>query len=79
MRSITCGAGVRAVALLRALHRELAQVGVLVVTLGHRERRQDRLAELDLDVGALGDQQRVVARLGQLAEQRRASRPRDLM
>ena len=36
---------------------------------------QDRLAELDLDVGALGDQQRVVARVGQLAEQRRASRP----
>ena len=59
-----------AVALLRALHRELAQVGVLVVALRHRERRQDRLAELDLDVGALGDQQRVVARVGQLAEQR---------
>ena len=36
----------------------------------HRERGQDRLAELDLDVGALGDQQRVVARLGHLGEQR---------
>ena len=60
--------GRRAVALARADHRELAQVGVLVVALGHRERRQDRLPELDLDVGALGDQQRVVARVGQLAE-----------
>ena len=69
MRSITCGAGVGAVALARAYHRELAQVGVLVVAFGHRERRQDRLAELDLDVGPLGDQQRVVARVGQLAEQ----------
>ena len=69
MRSSTCGARRCAVALLRALHRELAQVRVLVVALGHRERRQHRLAELDLDVGALGDQQRVVARLGHLAEE----------
>ena len=58
-----------AVALARALHRELAQVRVLVVAFGDRERRQDRLAELDLDVGALRDQQRVVARVGELAEQ----------
>ena len=58
-----------AVAILRAEHRELAQVRVLVVTFGHRERRQDRLAELELHVGALGDQQRVVARFGRFPEQ----------
>ena len=79
MRSMHVRRGRAAVALLRAAHRELAQVRVLVVALGHRERRQHRLAELDLDVGALRDQQRVVARVGQLAEQVRASRPRDLM
>ena len=56
------------VALVCTLHREVAQVRVLVVTLWHGERRQDRLAELDLDVGALSDEQRVVARVGQLAE-----------
>ena len=76
MRSMHVGAGVAAVAVLRALHRELAQIRVLVVALGHRERRQDGLPELDLDVGALGDQQRVVARVGDLGEQMRASRPR---
>ncbi len=56
------------VALLRAVDRELPQVGVLVVALGHRERRQHRLAELDLDLRALGDQQRVVARVRRFAE-----------
>ena len=39
------------------------------MALRHRERRQRRGAELDLDVGALGDQQRVVARLGVVAEE----------
>ncbi len=39
------------------------------MAFGHRERRQDRLPELDLHVGALGDQQRVVARFGCFAEQ----------
>ena len=34
------------------------------------ERRQDRVAELDLDVGALGDEQGVVARLLVVGEQR---------
>ena len=37
--------------------------------LRHRERGQQRVAELDLDVGALRDQQRVVARLGVVAEE----------
>ena len=50
------GAGRDAVAVLRALDAELAQVGVFVVTLRRGERRQHRVAELDLDVGALGDQ-----------------------
>ena len=50
--------------------REVAQVGGVVgEALGQREVGQLRLAELDLDVGPLGDPQRVVARLGQLAEQ----------
>ena len=59
----------RPVTLLGALHRELAQVRVLVVPFGHRERRQDRLTEIDLDVGALRDEQRVVARVGNFGEQ----------
>ena len=37
---------------------------------GRGERRQHGLAELDVDVGPLGDPQRVVARLGHLGEQR---------
>ena len=75
MRSRTCGASVCAVALRRALVGELAQVADLGVALGHREARQDRLAELDLDVRPLRDPQRVVARLGHLGEERRASPP----
>jgi hypothetical protein len=43
--------------------------GVVGEALGQREVGQLRLAELDLDVAALGDPQRVVARLGHLAEQ----------
>ena len=39
------------------------------MTFGDGERRQDRVAELELDVGALGDQQRVVARLRRFAEE----------
>ena len=38
------------------------------MAFGNGERGQDRLAELDLDVGPLRDEQRVVARLGKLAE-----------
>jgi hypothetical protein len=36
--------------------------GVVVEPLGQREVGQQRLAELDLHVAALGDPQRVVAR-----------------
>ena len=43
--------------------------GVVGEAVGHREVGQLRLAELDLDVGPLGDPQRVVARLGEVAEQ----------
>ena len=43
--------------------------GVVGEALGDREVGQLRLAELDLDVGALGDPQRVVARLGHLGEE----------
>ncbi len=39
------------------------------MALGHREAGQDRVAELELDVRALGDPQRAVARLGHLVEQ----------
>ncbi len=39
------------------------------MTLRRRERRQHRGAELDLDVGPLGDEQRVVARLRVVREQ----------
>ena len=50
--------------------REVREVGGVVgEALGEREVGQLRLAELDLDVGPLGDPQRVVARLGELAEQ----------
>jgi hypothetical protein len=59
----------RAVALPRALHRELAQVRVFVVALRHRERRQHRVVEVDLDLAALRDEQRVVARRRRFAEQ----------
>ena len=58
-----------AVALLGALHRELAQVRLLGVALGHREAREHRVAELELDVRALGDPERGVARLGHLVEE----------
>ena len=58
-----------AVAFRGAGERQLAQVRVLVVTGGGREGRQDGVAELDLDVGPLRDQQRVVARLFVVGEQ----------
>ncbi len=46
------------------LHGEVLQVvGVVGEALGQREARQLGLAELDLDLGPLGDPQRVVARL----------------
>ena len=64
------------VALLRPLDAEVAEVGggpdlvgVAGELVGHGELGQARLAEVDLDVGPLGDQQRVVARLGQLGEE----------
>ena len=38
------------------------------MALRDRERRQHRLAELDLDVGPLRDQQGVVAGIGQFSE-----------
>ena len=44
-------------------------VGVAREAVGHRELGQARLAELDLHVGPLGDQQRVVARLGHVPEE----------
>ena len=50
-------------ALLGPLQGEVEQVGPVVgEALGQGELGQQRLAELDLDVAALGDQQRVVAR-----------------
>ena len=53
-----------------ALEGEVVQVvAVVLEALGQREVRQERLAELDLDVAALGDPERVVARLGHLGEQ----------
>ena len=58
-----------AVPVLRPFDRELAQVRRLGVTLGHREARQHRVAELELDVGALRDPQRGVTRFGHLVEQ----------
>ena len=65
-----------AVALLGTLVGQVAQVGLgpLLVgpageAVGHGELGQARLAELDLDVGPLRDEQRVVARLGDLAEE----------
>ena len=58
-----------AVALLRAFDRQLAQVRVLVVPFGDGERREDRVPELELDRGPLGDEQRVVACFRRLAEQ----------
>ena len=52
------------------LPRQVVEVaGSVGEALGDREVGQLRLAELDVDVGALGDPQRVVARLGKLAEQ----------
>ena len=57
-------------ALAGALEGEVLEVlGVVGEALGQREVGQLRLAELDLDVAALGDPQRVVAGLGRLAEQ----------
>ena len=60
----------RPTARVGALPREVVEVaGVVGEPLRHREVGQLRLAELDGDVGALGDPQRVVARLGKVAEQ----------
>ena len=39
------------------------------MAFGHGERRQDRVAEVEVDCGALGDQQGVVAGFGCLAEE----------
>ena len=76
-RALTAAGNGVAVALDGAARREVGEVGgrrLLVGAddelVGHRELRQRRLAELDLDVGALGDEERVVARLGQVAEER---------
>ena len=53
-----------------ALVGEVTEVGVLrVEPCRQREVRQLGLAELDLDLGALGDPERVVARLRNLVEQ----------
>ncbi len=61
---------VGAPALLGSLHREVAEVvDVVGEALGDGERRQLRLAELDLHVGALRDPQRVVAGVGPLPEE----------
>ena len=62
--------GALAVTRLGPFEHELAEIAVLVVTLRHGERRQHRVVELDIDVGALGDPERVVARFGELGEQR---------
>ncbi|HEX5128300.1 MAG TPA: lyase family protein, partial [Usitatibacter sp.] len=48
-----------------------AQVGLLVGAVGRRERRDELLAELDLDVAALGDLDRRRQRLGPLRERGR--------
>ena len=65
-----------AVALPCALVGEVAQirqrpllVGLAAEPVRHRELGQARLAELDLHVGPLGDEQRVVACLGDVAEE----------
>ena len=56
--------------LLRAFHREVAQVVSRVgESLGEREVGKFRFSELDLDITTLGDPQRVVAGLGDLGEQ----------
>ena len=69
-RSSTSGGGDCPYRSFAPVEGELAQVGPLGVTLGHREARQHRLAELELDVRPLGDPQRAVARLGHLGEHR---------
>ncbi len=54
----------------RPLPRHVGEVaGVVDEPLGQREVRQLRGAELDVDLRPLGDPQRVVARLGHLAEE----------
>ena len=65
-----------AVALLGALEGEVPQVaggpflvGVARVVVGDREAGQARASEVDLDVGPLGDEQGVVAGLGELGEE----------
>ena len=60
---------VLAVAQGRPLVRELAEVALLGLALGHREARELWLTEVDLDVGPLRDPQRVVTRLGDLREE----------
>ena len=66
----------RPVPLPGPVQRELAQVGgrPLLVGLatefvGHGKLRQGRLAQLQLHIGALGNEQRVVARFRQLGEE----------
>ncbi len=55
--------------LLGAFPREVLEVRRVVEPVGDGEVRQQRLAELDLQVGTLGDPQRVVARRRHLAKQ----------
>ena len=53
-----------------ALERQVLEVGVVVgEALGQREIGELRLAELDLDVAAFGDQERVVARRRNLTKE----------
>ena len=71
----SAGTGV-AVALLGPLDAQVAEVGggpllvgVAGELVGHRELGQAGPAEVDLDDGPLGDEQGVVARLGELGEE----------
>ncbi len=66
----------RAVAGLGPCQGEVPQVGIGPLLVGvprelrrHRELGQGVHAELDLDIGALGDEERVVAGFGELGEQ----------
>ena len=61
-RSFSSGVTVL-VALLQALLAELDEVVERVAAVGHRELRQEDLAELDLDVAALGDLERAAQRV----------------
>ena len=62
------GAGLGAVAAHDALLAELAQVGASGAALGHRVRGQQVVAEVEVDVAALGDLDRGVAGAGVVLE-----------